>query len=187
MIAKPVPTPVLMRLRRFCRDSRGVAAVEFAIVLPFMLTLYIGGVELGDGMAIQVKVTDTAHTVADLVTQNKTINNATMQTILSASQQIIAPYSLVNATVTISEVSTNGSGAASVTWSDSLNGTPRTVGQPMTLPSSLAGQANISLILGEVTYAYTPNLGYTITGTVNLSDSYWLFPRNSTSISRTAS
>jgi Flp pilus assembly protein TadG len=187
MIAKPGTTPVLKRLRHFCSDRRGVAAVEFAVVLPFMLALYVGGVELGDGRAIQVKVTDTAHTVADLVTQNKTINNALMQTILNASQQIIAPYPQLNAVVTISEVSTDANGAATVTWSDSLNGTPRPVGQSMTLPASLAGQKNISLILGEVSYAYTPNLGYTITGTVNLADSYWLFPRNSTSISRTVS
>jgi Flp pilus assembly protein TadG len=187
MIAKPATAPVLTRLRNFWGDPRGVAAVEFAVVLPFMLALYVGGVELGDGMAIQVKVTDTAHTVADLATQNKTINNALMQTILNSSQQIIAPYSQLNVIVTLSEVSTDANGAATVTWSDSLNGTPRTVGQSMTLPSSLAGQPNISLILGEVSYAYTPNLGYAITGTVNLADSYWLFPRNSTSISRTAS
>ena len=57
----------------------------------------------------------------------------------------------------------------------------------MTLPTSLAGQANISLILGEVSYAYTPQLGYTITGTVNLADSYYLFPRNSTSVNYKAS
>ena len=49
----------------------------------------------------------------------------------------------------------------------------------MTLPSSLGtpSPANVSLILGEVTYQYTPNLGYTITGTVPIADSYFLFPR----------
>jgi Flp pilus assembly protein TadG len=185
MTTKPVATAVLTRLRHFRGDRRGVAAVEFAAVLPFMLALYIGGVELGDGMAIQVKVTDTAHTVADLVTQNKNISNASMSTILNSSAQIIAPYSQSSIVVTISEISTNASGAATVTWSDSLNGTPRPVGQAVTLPTSLAGQPNISLILGEVSYPYTPNLGYTITGTVNLGDSYLLFPRNSTCITRT--
>jgi Flp pilus assembly protein TadG len=187
MTAKTAATDILRRLRHFRDDRRGVAAVEFAAVLPFMLALYIGGVELGDGMAIQVKVTDTAHTVADLVTQNKNISNASMTTILNSSGQIIAPYSQANIVVTISEISTNASGAATVTWSDSLHGTPRPVGQAVTLPSSLAGQPNISLILGEVSYPYTPNLGYTITGTVNLGDSYLLFPRNSTCITRTAS
>lgn len=184
MISKRNMTTVLTRLRDLCDDHRGVAAVEFAIVLPFMLVLYLGGVELGDGLAIDVKVTDTAHIVADLATQNTSINNATMLNILNASSATIAPYSASNMVVTVSEVSTNASGVATVTWSDSLNGTARTVGQPMTLPSSLAGQANISLILGEVSYNYAPNLGYVITGTVNLSDSYYLFPRNSSSITR---
>jgi len=171
-------------LRNFRGDHRGVAAVEFAIVLPFMLALYIGGIELGDAMAIEVKVTDTAHILADITSQNTSINNATMTAILGASSQTIAPYSASNLVVTVSEVSTDASGVATVTWSDSLQGTPRPVGQSITLPSSLAGQANISLILGEVSYSYTPQLGYAITGTVGLSDSYYLFPRNSNSITR---
>jgi Flp pilus assembly protein TadG len=166
-------------------ENRGAAAVEFAIVLPFMLLLYVGGIELGDGMAIQVKVTDTAHIVADLTTQNANISNATMKAILGASSATIAPYAASNVTVTVSEISTDASGNATVTWSDSLNGTARNAGDPFKLlPPSLAGQPNISLIYGEVSYKYTPNLGYTITGTVTISDSYFLFPRNSNSIVR---
>ena len=183
MTSQPAMTTVLTRLRDWRDDHRGVAAVEFAIVLPFMLTLYIGGVELGDGMMIQLKVTDTAHSVADLTSQQTTsVTSATMSGILGASSATIAPYSASNLVVTVSEVSTDSGGAATVAWSQSLNGTARPVGQAMTLPSSLAGQANISLILGEVSYAYTPNLGYTISGTVTLADSYYLFPRNSTAI-----
>jgi Flp pilus assembly protein TadG len=188
MTSKRTMATVLTRLRDLRGDHGGVAAIEFAIVLPFMLVLYIGGVELGDGLAIQVKVTDTTHIVADLVTQQTTSTTKTMvDTILGASSATMAPYSsapysAANLVVTVSEVSTNASGAATVTWSDSLNGTKRPVGQVMTLPAQLAGQANISLILGEVSYLYTPNLGYNIVGTVTISDSYYLYPRNSASI-----
>ena len=131
MTSKSTMAAVLTRLRD---DHRGVAAIEFAIVLPFMLVLYIGGVELGDGMAIQVKVTDTTHIVADLVTQQTTTTTKAMvDTILGASSATMAPYSsppysAANLVVTVSEVSTNASGAATVTWSDSLNGTKRPVG-----------------------------------------------------------
>jgi len=179
---------ILSRLSDLRSDHRGVAAVEFAIILPFMALLYIGGVELGDGLAIQVKVTDTAHSVTDLISQQSaTTNITTVNSILNASSAIIAPYasppySASNLMVTVSEVTTDSSGKATVTWSESLNGTKRPMGQTMTLPSSLAGQANISLILGEVSYKYTPNLGGGITGTVVISDSYYLFPRNSASI-----
>jgi Flp pilus assembly protein TadG len=185
MTSKYNPIAVLARLRNFIDDHRGVAAVEFAIIVPFMLTLYIGGIELCDGMAISVKVTDTTHIVADITTQNTCVTSGaggTMNAILNASSSTIAPYSATPLTVTVSEVSTDSTGAATVTWSQSLNGTARAVGQAITLPTALVGQKSISLILGEVSYAYTPQLGYTITGTVNLTDSYYLFPRNSNSI-----
>jgi len=54
------------KLRVFGRSRTGVSAVEFAIILPVMLLLYIGGVELGDGLAIQFKATLAARTVTDL-------------------------------------------------------------------------------------------------------------------------
>ena len=61
----------------------------------------------------------------------------------------------------------------------------------LTLPTSLngtVGNANnannqndqVSFIVSEVSYAYTPNLGYAVSGTLNLADSDWLFPRCST-------
>jgi len=166
-------------VRKLWADVRAVAATEFAIVLPFMLVLWVGGVELGNGLAISVKVSETAHTVADLVSRNACVTNSTLSTMLGASSATIAPYASGNATITVSEVSTDASGNATVTWSNSLNGTPRPVNQAMTLPAALGtpSPANISLILGEVTYRYTPNLGYTITGTVPIVDSYYLFPR----------
>ena len=175
---------IRMRLRDWRNDHRGAAAIEFAMILPVMILLLIGGVELGDGFAIDAKVTDTAHTVADLISQNTSINNAAMSSILNASSTTIAPYSASNLVVTVSEISTNASGVATVTWSDSLNGTARTVGSVVSLPSSLVGTKSISLILGEVSYAYTPGMGYTISGTVTLRDSYYLYPRNSSSVTR---
>jgi Flp pilus assembly protein TadG len=171
-------------MRNLWADSRAVAATEFAIVLPFMLLLWIGGVEFGDGMAISVKVSETAHTVADLVSRNACVTSSSLSTMLGASSSVIAPYSAGNASIVVSEVSTDASGNATVTWSTALNGTPRPVNQPIILPTSLGtpSPANISLILGEVTYQYTPGLGYAISGTIPIADSYFLFPRVSSSV-----
>ena len=171
-------------MRNLWVDTRAVAAVEFAIVVPFMLLLYVGGVELGNGLAIGVKVSETAHTVADLVSRNACVTASSVSTMLGASSATIAPYSSGNATVTVSEVTTDANGKATVTWSQALNGAPRPVGQPMTLPAALGTPSPplVSLILGEVTYQYTPNLGYTISGTVPIADSYYLFPRVSSDV-----
>ncbi|MBR0685967.1 pilus assembly protein [Bradyrhizobium manausense] len=181
------------RPRHLWTDVRGVAATEFAIVVPFMLVLYIGGVELGNGLAMNVKVSATAHSVADMISQNTQISTSRMDSILSASTAIMAPYPVTGAggaslmTITVSGVSTDGNGNATVQWSRSTSATgARLVGQAMTLSSFTAPDpknptnANISLVLSEVSYDYTPNLGYTISGTVKLTDSYYLFPRCST-------
>jgi Flp pilus assembly protein TadG len=198
-------TSLLFRVRKFSTAADGVAATEFAIVVPFMLLLLVGGVELGDGMAINVKVSATAHSVADMVTQNTSLSTASMQNILTGATAIIAPYP-VNSnqlTVTVSEVSSDANGNLTLQWSQSYNGSSFGAGRSslgsstnppygaLTVPTSLngtAGNANnvnnqndqVSFIVSEVSYAYTPNLGYTISGTVNLADSYWLFPRCST-------
>ena len=79
------------RVRNLWVDIRAVAAVEFAIVLPFMLLLFVGGVELGNALAISVKVSQTTHTVADLVSRNACVTDSALSTMLGASSVTIAP------------------------------------------------------------------------------------------------
>jgi Flp pilus assembly protein TadG len=198
-------TSLLFCVRKFSTAADAVAATEFAIVVPFMLVLLVGGVELGDGMAINVKVSATAHSIVDMVTQNTSLSTASMQNILTGATAIIAPYPVNSSqlSVTVSEISSDANGNLTLQWSQSYNGASFGPGRPsinssttppysaLTLPTSLngtAGNANnannqndqVSFIVSEVSYAYTPNLGYTISGTVNLADRYWLFPRCST-------
>ncbi|HLH98307.1 MAG TPA: TadE/TadG family type IV pilus assembly protein [Xanthobacteraceae bacterium] len=178
--------PLLQRLRDFARGQNGMAAVEFAVTLPFLLTAYLGGVELGDGVAIDRKVAITTRAVADLASRYTTIYNSDMSSILGASSSIIAPYSGAPLAVTVSEVTVDAKGNATVTWSDTLNGTAHAVGTPVTLPGTLgtATGTPFSYIWGEVRYAYTPTLGYVLTGTLNLSNEIFMSPRQSVSVTR---
>lgn len=171
------------KLRDFVGRSDGVAAVEFALVLPFMVLLYVGGVETGEAIAIDYKTTITARAVADLATQYISINNDTMSSILGASSAIITPYPSSTMVVTVSEVSVDAVGRATITWSDSLNGTARPVGQVVTLASQI-DTPNTSLIWGEVTYSYTPQIGQVLTGTFTIYENIFLYPRLSSSVSR---
>src|SRR5277367_2911657 len=117
-------TSLSFRVRKFSADAEAVAATEFAIVVPFMLLLFVGGVELADGMAINVKVSATTHSVADMVTQNTSLSTAQIQNILTGATSIIAPYSVNNSqlTVTVSEVSSDANGNLTLQWSQSYTG-----------------------------------------------------------------
>lgn len=169
-------------LRRFGRDRDGVSAVEFAIVLPFMLTLYLGGVELGEGLSIKFKTTLAARTVTDLASQYVSIDGPNMQAILGASSTVLSPYPTSGVIVTLSELTVNASGKGVVQWSCSLNGTAYATNHKLTMPSNLR-TSGITVLYGEVTYPYTPSIGYAITGTFNIYQNMYFYPRLSSTIS----
>ncbi len=164
-------------LRRFGRAQHGIAAVEFALILPFMALMYLGGFEVTQEIAIKRQVALTASTVATIVTQYSSISqSATMPGILAAASSVLTPYSSSHAVVTVSCITVNSSKQATVTWSQALNGTARTVGQVITLPAAL-DVANSTLILGETNYSYTPLIDFMHIGTTTLYSSVYMLPR----------
>ena len=174
------------RITSLRRDQNGVSAVEFAMLLPLMVTLYLGAVEVSQGVSIHRKVTLTARTVADLASQVTGINNASMANMLKAAEAVIAPFPSGELKVTVSAVNIDANGIAKVAWSDALNGTPRAPNSTVTLPSAL-NVANSQLIWSEVHYNYMPTIGYVITGALNLFDQIYMRPRLSETVNRTTS
>jgi len=170
------PLALSQRLVRLARDQRGVTAVEFAMLLPLMLTLYLGSVEISQGVAIDRKVTLTARTIADLASQSTTLSTADMSNILGAASSVIAPYDASQLRVTVSQIKIDSNGNATISWSNTQGGTAHGVGSGVTLPAAL-NTANTWLIWGEASYSYRPTIGYVVTGTLNLSDQIYMRPR----------
>jgi len=167
----------------FAAERRGVAALEFALLLPMMMTLFLGSVEVSTGVAIHRKVTLAARTIADLSSQFTAIDNADMTNILNASTAIVFPYAAGNLAAVVSELAVDAQGNATVVWSNTLNGTAREVGSAVTVPPNLAVPSSY-LLLGETSYNYKPSYGYVVTGTMSLSDQIYMHPRQSNSVTR---
>jgi Flp pilus assembly protein TadG len=168
-------------LHRFARDQRGIAAVEFAMLLPLMMTLYLGGVEVSQAVAIDRKVTLIARTVADLIAQVTSVNSTDMSNILAASSAVVAPYPDTKLKIVVSRVDINSSSVAKVIWSKTKNGTARAANSTVTLPTALT-VPNTSLIWAETSYDYKPTIGYVITGTMTLKDQIYMRPRLSDTV-----
>jgi Flp pilus assembly protein TadG len=184
----------LATLRRLAADNRGVSAIEFAVLLPFMILLYIGGVEISQAVGAYRKVTIISHTVADLVAQSSTsmapsdVGNA-----LSAAGAIVTPFSASNLSVVVSQICIDQNGNSFINWSQATpssnahaKGTQLTLSSALTSPFQNAGLSGCTtpannpgncLIWGETTYSYAPQLGYAITGTLNMYDQLYLAPR----------
>jgi Flp pilus assembly protein TadG len=165
---------IVGKIARLARDKRGVSAVEFALLAPVMIGLYFGCAEISIGVGTDRKVSLIAAALANLSAQTTTISSSDMTNILDASGAIITPYSASNLKMAITCIKIDANKNATVKWSETRNGTANS--GSITVPSALA-VANSYLILSEASYAYTPAVGYTITGTLTLSDKMYMTPR----------
>jgi Flp pilus assembly protein TadG len=167
-------------LRRFVTDRSAVAAIEFVLVAPIMLTLYLGGLQLSDALTINRKVTHVSSTLGDLITQEKSLTNSDVTKILDITSAIMTPYSAAPLQIRVSEI-TIKKGKATVVWSRAKNFTALNKGDPIAVPDTLMIDGTY-LVTAEIHYAYTPAIGYGITGTFDLHDSFFLRPRTSDDI-----
>ena len=113
-----------------------------------MVTLYLGGVEVSQAVAIDRKMTLVARSLGDLVAQATNVTSADMTNILAAATAVVAPYSDTKLKVVVSSVKIDAQDVAKIAWSDTKNGTARAVGSTVTLPAAL-NTANSSLIWAE--------------------------------------
>jgi Flp pilus assembly protein TadG len=159
---------------RLARDERGVSAVEFALILPLMVSLYLGCVEISDGVGADRKLTLTASTVANLVAQSTSISASDMSNMLDAASAVMTPYSNTALKVTVSCLNIDANKSVTVKWSATRGGSA--LSGSVSIPTDLQ-VPNSQLIFTQATYAYTPTIGYTITGTLNLSEQMYMMPR----------
>ncbi|KQT49430.1 hypothetical protein ASG47_03610 [Devosia sp. Leaf420] len=173
-------------LRRFIRKETGTAAVEFALVVPLMLTLYLGSSEAAALLTADRKVQTVSGAVGDLVARaNKTITSDQMKDYFDAATSIMTPYVTTGLTQTVTAVSVSSTGQTTVLWSvrfadGRYSGTvaDHPKGQPYTLPAeTIAIAKGQTVIASEARYAYKPLLGLVFTSTFDLNRSALFMPR----------
>ena len=184
---------MLNRLRTFKNGESGLAAVEFALIAPFMVALFFGLVEVCNALNAHQKVTSVASTAADLTSQATTVTQSDLSDIFAASSAIMTPFSNSDVTIVITSITGTGQrNQGTVLWSQTNgHGTARKVGDPITvgdpsqlgaddtglLPTSCTSSAQCSLILAEVSYNYTSPYGKFIVGQMNMQDTFYTKPR----------
>lgn len=168
-------------------DRSGAVLVEFALVLPLMVMVYLSIVHLASAAGCDRRVAITARAMADLVSQYALLSPATLDTILAASGQMMAPCDGDAATIRVSQVTIDEKLAARIVWSDADPGhRPDAVGREMSLaeiPATLRVPGT-SLIYSDVSYDYDP--GRWLPGPIRLRQSIIMMPRRSRSVTLSA-
>jgi Flp pilus assembly protein TadG len=168
-------------------DKRGVSAIEFALIAPVLLVLYVGAVEFSNALTIDRRVAIVTSTAADLVAQEKTTSNADLQDVVKAATSILSPYPDAPLKVVLSSVVADENNAGKVAWSYAANGgTARAKNSSYTVPPGLT-QANSSVIVAEVTYDFSPLLnlsGLPNPGFFKMSKTFYARPRKSLQVTK---
>ena len=179
-------TRLRQRLTSLGRDQHGVAAVEFAFILPILFMLFVGAIEFSQAITVDRRVTQVAHSTADLVTRTDRLCTTDASDMMQIIQQLVAPYNASPLRVSIVSVKANINNAANTTvdWSYSHNGgATYAAGASYTLPAGLvtAGQ---TVVVAESTYNYTPLIfNYFISSAMNLTEKSYLKPRGRNCVS----
>lgn len=172
--------------RRAIRDEKGVAAIEFAMVVPVMVMLFVGAVEFSQAITVDRRVTQVASSTADLIARTKSTTTTEVASVMEIITELMKPYATTPLKLTILNVYSDPNDATmtKVCWSYNHNGGSGSYsnGQTYTLPTGVV-QAGESVVVAEVTYAYTPILfNYFIKTTTNFTETFYLKPRLSSSI-----
>jgi Flp pilus assembly protein TadG len=179
----------LLRARRsamnLARDDRGNAAVEFAVIVPLMLVMFFGTVELSSAVAVNRKISMVTQQLADLASRYTTVNDTDMTNFGIIGDAMLTPYSSTPLQATITEIYIDpATGVARAQWSK--GDAPRGTGSAVPLNPNLIARDSVTnliipnqyLIFTEASYLYRPAVGYVmgIAG-VTLSDKTYMRPR----------
>ena len=163
-----------LSVRRLLKDRSGLAAVEFAMIFPMMVVMFFGVLELSAAISVDRKATLVARTLSDLTSQMVSVANVDLVSFGEAAKAIMTPYPGPPLISSVTEVYVDSvTGVARVQWSKGLTinaagvvaiapTNPHNLGAIVVLPTTLVAAKGTYVIWSEVSYTYTPAIGYVV-------------------------
>lgn len=185
--------------RSFVRGRSGVAAVEFALMVPAMLSVWIGMVVATDALTTDKKVTLLARTLADMTTQMIAVSQSDLDSIFQATESIMWPKPADRLGMRVTAIDIDANGTAFVDWSaipanSALRGSYTAIARCSSFTALPAGLkvAKTSVVFAEVSMDYKASVASQIVdelfkgaasgGSMPLGDSLYMRPRQSTKV-----
>lgn len=163
--------------RRFLVTARsGVAALEFALVVPVLMTLYLASAEVSLALMASRKLSLSTAAMAELTSHSATIDAATVANILQASRAMLEPFDATTLTQRVSALVVDADGVARVAWSVGAGIAARPAGAAVEVPSHLRAPDE-GLIMAETRLDYVSPMAFTMPGLRQFSDSHFIYPR----------
>ena len=117
---------MLQSLRNWWKEDKAVIAIEVGILMPTMLTLLLGIIDIGTGVYVSQKLIDADQMIADLLSRNATVSAAVdLPNAIIAGQLTLAPYDTTTFGVDIASIQfINTPVNPQIQWRHTVNMTP---------------------------------------------------------------
>jgi|GEM_PF-931683 len=180
---------------RHAANTDGTAAVEFALLLPVMITLFFGVMESSMALLCRADVSMMGSTAGDLIAQANAASTADITNVYSAAGTVLYPYydpaqtGSAKPTIRITSVVDDGSGAVGqshltgkIAWtctqsgSGTLSPATRAVNDTVTLPQAIMTESG-SIVIAEIAYSYSSPTTKIIAGPINFTNNFYAKPR----------
>jgi Flp pilus assembly protein TadG len=177
-------------IAQFYAERDGAAAVEFAFIAPLLITMYLGTMEISQGIEINKKVGRSASLIGDIVAQHDNLTKDELRGIMKIGAAVLQPYERDAPKIKITGIAINAAAHATVAWSqegvDNSYTNGDTAGADITVPANLK-IADTFLIKVETSLDYLPITSWTIQrnksgpngayASVPMKEVYYLRPR----------
>lgn len=164
MKSRIVPRRIRRFARRLLRTRRGAVATEFAMALPVIMMIALGGAEIARYALLHQKLARAAVTMADLVSQAEKIHETDITQLFAAVNPVMTPFSMgADGVVVLSSVTASDGNPAQVAWQRSGGGSLVGVtsgigpeGGVANLPTGFVVRNGETAIVAEVYYSFAP-------------------------------
>lgn len=168
---------MMRRIHKSLRDRAGVAAVEFALLMPVLATLFFGLFEGSQAIMAYMKLIAATQTIADLVTQQQSIGSTDIDNFYQAGKLVMTPLPGASLGIAVTSVTFDpNTGAATVAWQDTRNASPMNNAATATLAAGY-GQKGESVVIVQGNYAYTSVLHFVMPNALTLTQIAFSRPR----------
>jgi Flp pilus assembly protein TadG len=141
-------------------DEKGVSAVEFALIVPIILILLIGMVDLNEALTVHRKLRQITSTIADLTAQQSELTTSTVDLTLQGAASLLAPYDRTSLQLVLTVVSVEDDGQT-VAWSRAYQATAEHAGdEPLfPVPEELA-LSGVQMVAVRADYEFESIFGH---------------------------
>lgn len=172
-------------MTRMVADRRGVSAVEFALIAPLMILMYLGTVEVAMVLMIDRKVTNVTSTIGDLVSRTEDVSESELEEIFKAGGAVMEPYDDAGLEMQVYSVVLEDAEESEycLDWQQGSASTVAALTDAPGIPENLLTVENTGILVAKASYEYTPPFSRIFSDSIVLGSTLYFSPRKSMKVS----